>query len=129
MTLGEWLSAGGEGTYTVIGDRAEIDMTYENLVPNGIYTVWCVRTTFPPNIQVVDKVCGAADGSQNGFVADAQGNGRFQLELAALPASSAETVSVIAIAYHSDGQTYGEYPGDFGYNSHVQVAAIIPVPE
>ena len=129
MTMGEWLAASGEGTYTVTGDRAKLDMTYEKLVPNGVYTVWCTRTTFPPNINVVDKPCGAADGSQNGFVADAQGNGHFELELATLPVSTAETVSVIAIAYHSDGKTYGAYPGDFGYNSHVHVAAVIPVPE
>jgi hypothetical protein len=33
------------------------------------------------------------------------------------------------MAYHSDGQTYGAYPGDFGKNSHVQLAAMIPVIE
>ena len=129
MTLGEWLAAGGQGTYTVTGDRAKLDMTYENLVPNGVYTVWCTRVSFPPNIEIVDKPCGAADGSQNSFVADAEGNGHFELELPTLPASSAETSSVIAIAYHSDGQTYGAHPGDFGLNSHVQVAAMIPAPE
>lgn len=129
MTLGEWLAASGEGVYTVTGDRARLDMTYEKLVPNGVYTVWCTRTTFPPNINVVDKACGAADGSQNTFVADAYGNGHFTLDLDTLPVSTAETVSVIAIAYHSDGKTYGAYTGDFGRNSHVHVAAIIPVPE
>lgn len=129
MTLGEWLAASGEGTYTVTGNLARLELTYEHLVPNGVYTVWCTRTTFPPNSNVVDTACGAADGSQNAFVADVQGNGRFTLDLDTLLVSTAETVSVIAIAYHSDGKTYGAYPGDFGYNSHVQLAAIIPVPE
>jgi hypothetical protein len=129
MTLGEWLAASGQGSYTVIGDRAKIELTFEKLVPDGIYTVWCSRVSFPPNIEIVDKPCGAADGTQNIFTADAQGNARFELELAALPPSSAETASVIAIAYHSDGQTYGAYPGDFGLNSHVHLAASIPVAE
>jgi hypothetical protein len=129
MTLGEWLSATGQGSYTISGNRAKIEMTYANLVANGVYTAWCSRVSFPPNINVVDVPCGAADGTENIFTADPQGNARFELELAALPPSSAETVTTIAIAYHSDGQTYGAYPGDFGLNSHVQLAAPIPVAE
>lgn len=129
MTLGEWLAATGEGSYTVSGDRAQIDLTFEKLVPNGIYTAWCSRVSFPPNIEVVDKACGADDGTENTFVADAEGNAHFELELAALPPSSPETVTTIAISYHSDGKTYGAYPGDFGLNSHVHLAAPIPVIE
>ena len=129
MTMGEWLAATGQGTYTVFGDRAEMEFTLEQLVPNGVYSVWCSRVSFPPNINIVDAACGAADGSQNSFVADADGNARFVLELPALAESSAETVSVIALAYHSDGKTYGELPGDFGYNSHVQLAAMLAAPE
>ncbi|MEX1021301.1 MAG: hypothetical protein WDZ49_16690 [Litorilinea sp.] len=129
MTLGEWLSATGHGSYTVTGERAKIELTFEKLVPNGIYTAWCSRVSFPPNIEVVDIACGAADGSENVFMADAEGNAHFELELAALPPSSPETVSTIAIAYHSDGNTYGPYPGDFGLNSHVHLAAPLAVIE
>ncbi len=128
MTMGEWLAGTGQGTYTVIGNRAKIDFTLERLVPNGVYTVWCSRVSFPPNENVIDKPCGAADGSQNSFVADAEGNAHFVLEMPAMPESSAETASVIAFAYHSDGKTYGELPGDFGLNSHVQLAGVIPAP-
>jgi hypothetical protein len=32
----------------------------------------------------------------------------------------------VAVAYHSDGMTYDEYPGQFGLNSHVQIFAPIP---
>lgn len=129
MTLGEWLAASGHGTYTVTGDRAKLEMTYEKLVPNGVYTVWCSRVTFPPDIEIVDKPCGAADGTENTFTADAQGNARFELKLDVLPPSTATTVTSIAIAYHSDGKTYGAYPGDFGLNSHVHLAAPIPAQE
>lgn len=125
VTLGQWLAAGGSGVYTRQGDRATLDIQVENLIPEGVYTVWCSRVSFPPNIEVIDKPCGAADGSQNTLIADENGAAHWTLEFPALPASSAETVTVVALAYHSDGQTYGEYPGDFGSRSHVQIFAPI----
>jgi hypothetical protein len=129
FTMGEWVAAGGHGTYTVTGDKAEIDIMLHNLVPDGVYTIWCARVSFPPNYGIVDKPCGAQDGSENTVVADADGNITFQLEMNALEESTAESVNVIAAAYHSDGQTYGEYPGDFGLNSHVHIVSIIPAPD
>jgi hypothetical protein len=39
------------------------------------------------------------------------------------------SMQVIAAAYHSDGKSYGTLPGDFGLNSHVQLAAVIPSPD
>ncbi len=129
MTLGDWLSASGKGSYTVIGDRAKINLTFENLVPDGVYTLWCSRVTFPPNIEIVDAACGAPDGSENSLIADKNGRAHFKLDLPALAESSEETVTVLALAYHSDGQTYGANPGDFGLNSHVQIAAMVVQPE
>jgi hypothetical protein len=58
------------------------------LVPNGTYSVWCVRLTFPPNWQEVYTPCGAPDGSQNVFKADAQGSAAFALKLKTLPPST-----------------------------------------
>jgi hypothetical protein len=129
MTLGEWLSASGKGSYTVIGDQAKINLRFENLVPGGVYTLWCSRVSFPPNINIVDEPCGDANGSQNSFTADKKGRAQFRLDLPAVQESSAETATVFALAYHSDGQTYGAYPGDFGLNSHVQIAAMLPQAE
>jgi hypothetical protein len=129
MTMGEWLSASGTGSYVQRGNAATIDLTMENLVPNGVYTVWCSRVSYPPNVAIVDKACGAEDGSENSFSADEQGRAQFNLTMPALAASTAETGSVIAIAYHSDGQTYGAYPGDFGRNSHVQIVGMVPAAE
>ncbi len=39
----------------------------------------------------------------------------------AFPPSTDETIYEIALAYHSDGQTYGELAGEFGHNVHVQL--------
>ncbi|MBI2040388.1 hypothetical protein HYT18_04940 [Candidatus Microgenomates bacterium] len=126
FTLEDWLSAEGSGTYIIDGDTASLDLVLQKLVPNGVYTVWCSRLTFPPNPAVVDRPCGAADGSENVFKADAEGAGKFDLKLPPLEESTKETVSVIALAYHSDGKTYGANPGDFGLNSHVQIFFLIP---
>jgi hypothetical protein len=129
ISLEQWLAGTAKGTYAVNGKDAEINFTAQKLVPNGVYTVWCSRLTFPPNVKIVDAPCGKADGSQNVFKADAKGNGRFRLKLSALPDSNAETATVIALAYHSDGKTYGASPGKFGLNSHVQLAAMLPAPK
>lgn len=128
MTLGEWLSAGGGGTYTVDGDNAELALSFTKLVPSGTYTVWCSRLTFPPNPKVVDRPCGETNGSQNMFKADAGGNGTFSVKMKPLEESTKETASVIAVAYHSDGKTYGAVPGEFGLNSHVQLFFLVPPP-
>lgn len=126
FTLEDWLAAGGSGTYMVDEDTATLDFTFQKLVPNGVYTVWCSRLTFPPNPAVVDRPCGATDGSENVFTALADGSGQFKLTLKPLEESTKETVSVFALAYHSDGKTYGANPGDFGLNSHVQIFFLIP---
>jgi hypothetical protein len=125
MTLGEWLTASGSGTYTVMGDVATVEASLKNMVPNGVYTVWCSRVFVPPNFQIVNKPCGADDGSENVVVADAEGNLSFSIETFVLELTSDEAISLVALAYHSDGQTWGFDPGTFGLNSHVQVFAPI----
>ncbi|MBI2656480.1 hypothetical protein HYX03_01960 [Candidatus Woesearchaeota archaeon] len=128
FTLQQWLSASGIGIYSVDDGNAEMELSFKNLVPNGVYTVWCSRLTFPPEPNIVDKPCGAENGSQNSFTADSRGIGSFSLKLKALEASTKETASMIALAYHSDSKTYGASPGDFGSNTHVQIFFLMPAP-
>lgn len=128
FSLGDWLAAGATGAYTVQGEQATIDLTFTSLVPNGVYTVWCATVNTPPNFSIVDKPCGAADGSQNLFTADAKGSATFHLTMPPLVDTTENSLQVIAAAYHSDGKSYGSLPGDFGLNSHVQIAAIVPPP-
>jgi len=127
FTLQDWLAANGKGTYTVSDNTAKLDLSFQKLVANGTYTVWCSRLTFPPNPKIVDRPCGAADGSQNTFKADASGNGAFQLSLTPLELSTKETASVVAVAYHSDDKTYAADPGKFGFTTHVQLFFLLPV--
>jgi uncharacterized OsmC-like protein len=126
VTMGEWLAASGGGVYKVTGDSAEVHMRLANLVPEGVYTLWCSRVTVPPDADIVNEPCGDPDGTENMFTADEDGNAEFAMELAALPDTDATTVSVLALAYHSDGNTYGASPGIFGVNSHVQVFTMLP---
>ncbi|MBI2621166.1 MAG: hypothetical protein HYW63_00780 [Candidatus Levybacteria bacterium] len=126
FNLEDWLAATGKGTYSVDGDDAELSLSFTNLVPNSTYTVWCSRITFPPTPNVVDRPCGAADGSENVFTTDENGNGLFSVKMEPLEPSTKETVSAIALAYHSDGKTYAESPGNFGLNSHVQIFYLLP---
>ncbi len=127
FTLGQWLAATGSGIYSVDRGNAVLNLSFENLVPKGVYTVWCSRLTFPPNSNIVDLPCGAADGSENVFNTDEEGSANFNLKLKPLEQSTKETASAIAIAYHSDGKTYGANPGDFGLNSHVQLFFLMPI--
>lgn len=121
ITLGEWLAATGDGMYTVNDGRATIDITFEGLVPEGIYTMWCVEILMPPDVAFFEQPCGAIDGSENHVIVDEDGNATFQLEMDAFPDSTETTIYEIALAYHSDGQTYGERAGEFGHNVHVQL--------
>jgi hypothetical protein len=129
FTLGEWLAAGATGSYTVQGEQATLDLTFTRLVPLSVYMVWCATVNTPPNVSIVDKPCGAADGSENVFVADSNGNATFRLTMPPLVETTDTSLQVIAAAYHSDGKSYGALPGDFGLNSHVQIAAVIPPPD
>src|SRR3989338_757233 len=49
ITLEQWLAGTGSGTYTVDSGAATLDLTFQNLVPNATYTLWCSRLTLPPN--------------------------------------------------------------------------------
>ncbi len=126
FTLGEWLSAAGGGAYAVDKGNAQLNLTFSSLVKNGVYTVWCSRVTFPPDPNIVDMPCGALNGSENAFIADEEGNGKFFLKLKPLEQSTKQTATMLAVAYHSDGKTHGASPGEFGLNSHVQIFYMMP---
>jgi hypothetical protein len=127
ITLGDWLSATGTGTYNVNGDQATLDLQFENLVPEGVYTLWCNQINFA-EASIVERPCGALSGSENTFVADDEGNLAVTLEIDAFPAPTDEIINEVALAYHSDGQTYGRRAGEFGHNVHVQLVYDFLVP-
>ena len=118
FTLQQWLMARGTGTYSVRGDRAVVTASLRGLIPNGLYTMWCVPAPMRPPGPLP---CGALDGSENTFRADRTGAAEVTITTRPLPVGA-----VIAPAYHSDGKTYGAKPGDFGMNTHVQLVVFLP---
>lgn len=127
FTLKDWLSATATGTYTVEGDKASLEIEAEGLVPNGVYTVWCSHIYMPPNPKIKDYPCGADDGSESVATADAEGNLSYSLEsMDVLPETKETDLPILALSYHSDGETYGADPGEFGKAAHIQLFYMMP---
>ena len=133
MSLADWLSASGNATYVCKRDKGRIDASFTKLVPNGTYTLWyafagkahmgCKDCPF----STVDFPMGAPDGSQSVFQADGSGSADFGLDFSpCLELTGERLMAMLAIAYHSDGNTYGPGPGPFGIGSHVQLFAGLP---
>lgn len=129
FTMRQWLAGTGRGTYTIAGPNATIDVRFENLVPGALYTVWCAPISMRPDLRGVTDPCGLPDGSENIFLTDYEGNGRFYLALNPLPETTFDTAWMIMVVYHDNGKTYGPFPGDLGHNSHTQLLAFIPHPQ
>ena len=129
ISLEAWLAGSGHVAVVCEGGVADVDVAFDALVPEGTYTLWFSYIVTPPTVpfSVMNVPLGAVDGSQNAFVADADGHAQVSMTLEACPLLSQGPVgTMIAIAYHSDGQTYGFSPGLFGHNAHVQLMAFLP---
>lgn len=130
ITLGEWFGAKGEGNYACEGGKGQLDLTFTGLVPDGVYTLWHDFMVWPPTdpfIGTYDLPFGARDGSENVITADAEGNARFDMAFApCLQLSGEHLLSDLALAWHSDGKTYGPLPGEFSTKTHVQIYVTLP---
>ena len=130
ITLGERLKHRGTGTYTCVDGEGKLDTSFSGLVPNGVYTMWHAFVVLPPTTPfsgALDIPLGARDGSTSSFVADAEGNASFVHTFTpCLQMSDVWTTSLLAIAYHSDGKTYGADPGEFGLTTHVPLFLGLP---
>ena len=137
FTLGEWLKAYGTATYACRSGVGHVKAKFENLVPNGVYTMWyslllklqlgCADCAFAG----LDMPLGHPSGSQNTFVSDDAGNGDFEAYFTpCLGLGNEQITAVLALAYHSDGKTYGARPvpaeGGFGLVTHVHIVAALP---
>jgi hypothetical protein len=133
MTLGEWLSGTGKATYVCKSGKGSIQASFSNLVPNGIYTMWyalaakkhmgCEDCPF----STIDFPMGGGDGSSSIFTAGSDGGADYQASFEpCLEMSDDRLMAMLAIAYHSDGNTYGPGPGPMGLGSHVQLFVGLP---
>jgi hypothetical protein len=130
MKLSKWLSAKGTATYVCDAGWGKLKASFENLVPNATYTMWHFFMSAPPTVPfngTLDVPLGDRDGSQSVFKTDARGRAVLDITFEhCLQFSDNQLVSALAIAYHSDGQTYGGSPGPFGKATHVQLFAMLP---
>ena len=129
MTLKDWLTASGSAVVTCTGDRGKVEAEFANLVPNGVYTMWywLVAVPLPAKFHTYDLPVGARDGSQSIFTADDKGNAQYSAPVEpCLQGSGKQFDTGLAIAYHSDGKTYGYSPGDFGNRAHVHLFNTFP---
>jgi hypothetical protein len=130
LTLEQWLSAKGEASVTCKGGKGEVRARFAGLVPDGVYTMWYAFVPQPPTkpfTGALDLPLGARDGSQTRFVAEASGEAHFAATFApCLQPSNEQLLAMLAIAWHSDGKTYGSSAGPFGHTSHVQI--FVPLP-
>ena len=130
VTLGEWFAAKGTGQYSCVDGEGTLEVSFENLVPNGVYTMWHDFMAWPPTepfIGTYDLPVGARDGSENVFIADDKGDAMFERTFKpCLQLSGEHLIADLAIAWHSDGKTYGPLPGEFATKSHVQMYLGLP---
>jgi len=129
VNLGDWLAATGEVSVSCLDSVAMVTASFKNLVPNGVYTLWYSTLALPPTspLSVMNLPLGPIDASENTFIADENGDAVFALEYeTCLRLTTDQLGSMIALAYHSDGRTYGISPGLFGYNAHIHLFTLLP---
>ena len=133
FTLGDWLSASGSASYSCNAGTGKLSASFKNLVSNGVYTMWYAVAAGPhmgcPNcpFATLDMPVGKADGTQNIFRADGNGGAKFSASFKpCLQLATGQLVALLAIAYHSDGKTYGPGPGPVGSVAHIQLLTILP---
>jgi len=129
VTLREWLDAEGTGSYWCEGGTATVKASFENLVPNGLYSVWYVIRPDPPTDPFTGLLSpmGERDGTQSIFTTDELGRADYEAVFEpCLEMSGLRTLTVVGISLHSDGKTYGFKPGPFGKATHTQLNASFP---
>jgi hypothetical protein len=134
VNFGEWNDVAGLAEVKCIPEGTAVSLHVSGLIPNGQYSSWVVVFKAPgfnpdptlPNPPAANAITagplGLPDGSQNGFVADANGNGHI---LAILPPGPGTLINIVPfdscltdevefgvhIAYHIDGATHGPVQG------------------
>ncbi len=128
FTLGEWLSASGSATLTCEGENGMLRAEFENLVPNGLYTMWNFFAGQQlAKFHTYDLPVGLPDGSESIFTADGKGYALYEASFTpCLQGTTPQLMAGLAIAYHSDGMTHGYEPGPMGNKSHVHLFTMIP---
>ena len=101
----EWMAARGEAEVVEQENGQDvIEFEASGLVPEGLYTLWWVNEgTFGTEMGPGGSV------AENEFTADVEGNAAATIRV-----PSDNEYQMMVVAYHADGQTHGETPGEMG---------------
>ncbi len=114
ITLGNWLKAGGNMRIKCRADgSAKVNFKFHNLIPYGVYSVWGIWNTTPPNAPQARIVPIPLGGIPNAMVPDGRGRAKFSRELASCPKDVTPNGSILLfvdLAYHSDSNLTGAFP-------------------
>lgn len=138
VTWGEFNRATGQARINCTGQGTRLNIRMSGLIPNGVYSIWCMQFQSPGFDTAYTNVsgfgaAGAADGSENSFVASSQGDANFHVSCPAGALSVSGSISgcipsdeyelhFVGI-YHLDKQAHGATPGAAG--SYVEQFAFI----
>ena len=125
LTQAEFSMVSGWASIKCINSGTHAVFHMKGLIPNGIYTMWIFTFRMPGadgtfNNRIGAGAFGAPDGSNNSFMADAEGTASISLMLpggnlggfgAVGDCLSSVFESHIIAAYHPDQQTHGAGPG------------------
>lgn len=117
ITLSEFQTANGNFIVHCNGNTASIEISLEGMVPNGTYTFWLAylkrKVKVGENIDFANDFVnftnppiGAANGTENIAIADANGNIGITLSHGTCILTD-EAALVIPVLYHLNGKTFG----------------------
>jgi hypothetical protein len=130
VTMGKWLAAQGSGSYQCSNGQATVKANFSGLIAGGVYTLWYVFSPSPPAQPFVslDLPLGARSGAQALVKVGADGKASYTSSFKpCLQLGGEQALTLLALAYHSDGKTYGGSPGPFGSATHIQLIAMLPM--
>ena len=115
MTLGEFRDVKGKMKIKCYDDgTAKVKIKFRNYQPHEVLTVWAIWLATPPGAAGPAPVPLPFGGVPNVVVANDHGTARFTRTLSYCPMDvqpNGETLLMLDIASHLDGNVYGAVPG------------------
>jgi hypothetical protein len=113
VTLMEWKNALGNVTVNCSGNSSSVNVSLQNLIPNGTYTLWCDFLNKKKSVGEfvnfgvdLDRIEPLGSGTENIAIADV--NGTINTTFSHGSCILTETPGlVIAVIYHINGNTFG----------------------
>ena len=126
LTLRQWLAAQGTGVYEPSGDRGELNVSFQGLVPYGQYALQCVSVGVTAANDEVETDCPRWSALQTSLQPDAEGNAALRLRIPVLPQNERERTIVLQLVYEPEVTTWNGDLGGYGWNQHVQLVCTLP---